>query len=106
MTRDQLLELGIWVATNFDEEFIARFKLGQKILVGFNLDLLYYEIICLGKYDTNFYSYTTIDQLILPIISFCNTLLYTIHSNSLVSIHTKYLSLCWLEHFIKYQNDR
>lgn len=102
LTKEQLLEHNIWVADNFDEEFITRFKLGQKILVTFEIDgRVYYELLILEKYNHHFYDYK------LPQNKFFNVLvtndsIFEYRCGLYTKMLIKELSLDWLNNFIEW----
>lgn len=102
LTKEQLLEHNIWVADNFDEEFITRFKLGQKILVNFKISgIIYHEIIMLGKDNHYFFRYELCQ---------CDYFNFFISDNTIFEYRNglyhrmviKTLSLDWLNNFIEW----
>lgn len=104
LTREQLLEHNIWVADNFDEEFVIRFKLGQKILVTFKLDNdIHYEILMLGTDNHSFYKYEIPQDKWFPIL-IENEIFITYKNETFRGICVEELSLEWLNNFICLKN--
>ena len=102
LTREQLLEYNIWVADNFDEEFITRFKLGQKILVTFNIGKnIYNDLIVLGKDNHHFYAYKCSRDRIFDIIVTDNGI-FEYYRGLYNRMVIKELSLDWLNNFIEW----
>lgn len=102
LTREQLLEHNIWVADNFDEEFITRFKLGQKILVTFKIGKkIYNELIVLGKYNHHFYVYECPQNKMFDIMITDNGI-FEYRCGLYDRMLIKELSLDWLNNFIEW----
>lgn len=102
LTKEQLLEHNIWVADNFDEEFITRFKLGQKILVSFEVNNhKYLELITLGKYNHHFYNYELPQSKYFYLLCTENHM-YEYGQGRYIPILIKELSLDWLKNFVEW----